>query len=102
VVGDGNEMFRINLEDGQFMAPMTSLSPAMNCIDIAGPTQLIMTGGEDSVVELWDPRTRASVSRLDASLAFGDAHRSPVCACACTCVCLLVYMYMYKYDCMSL
>ena len=71
-MGDGSEIFRINLEDGQFMAPLASSCPAINCLDIAAPTQLIVTGGDDGVVEVWDPRVRTVAARLDAWTAFGN------------------------------
>ena len=72
-MGEGSEIFRLSLEDGQFMAPLTSVSSSVNCIDAAMMTQLIATGGEDGMVEIWDPRTRTSSATLDCCATAGEA-----------------------------
>ncbi len=66
VGGEGNEIFRMSMEGGQFMAPLVSCSPSVNCLDIASTTQLLIAGGDDGVCEVWDPRTRNSVAKLDS------------------------------------
>ncbi len=72
VVGEGSDIFRMSLEGGQFMSPLVSSSPSLNCIDVAMTTQLIVTGGEDGVVEVWDPRTRTTAAKVDVPGAFTE------------------------------
>lgn len=65
-------MYRLNLEQGRFMAPLNTKSgrrSAMgsdddeddgqggnNCISINPTNQLVAVGGENGLVEVWDPR----------------------------------------------
>ncbi len=72
MVGEGSDIFRMSLEGGQFMSPLVSSSPSLNCIDVAATTQVLVTGGEDGVVEVWDPRTRTSAAKVDVSGAFTE------------------------------
>ncbi|KAK3245059.1 hypothetical protein CYMTET_45354, partial [Cymbomonas tetramitiformis] len=65
VVGSSPEMYRINLEQGRFMSPVVSKSQAINCCGISPIHGLMATGGEDGLLECWDPRSRESIGELD-------------------------------------
>jgi ribosome biogenesis protein ENP2 len=73
----GTEVYRLNLEQGRFMAPLniadstnadsTSVDVAgVNCLDVNPRPGLWSMGleGGGGVVEFWDPRSRTSLTRL--------------------------------------
>jgi ribosome biogenesis protein ENP2 len=65
VAGAGPEIYRLNLEQGRFLAPMTTASEeGNNTIGINPIFQLIGVGGENGVMETWDVRQRKSVGSL--------------------------------------
>ena len=63
--GAGNQVFRLNLEQGQFLNPFETDCPGVNCMDISPAHQLLSLGGEDGHVEFWDARARRRVGRFD-------------------------------------
>ncbi|KAF9266503.1 WD40 repeat-like protein [Marasmius fiardii PR-910] len=70
----GNEIYRLNLEQGRFLAPLVLEDQeeveGVNCIDINPAHQLWAFGIESTPsVQFWDPRSRNSVGvlRLPAS-----------------------------------
>ncbi|KAG8747715.1 hypothetical protein FRC10_011842 [Ceratobasidium sp. 414] len=70
VAGAGSEVYRLNLAQGRFMAPITldpdTASEGINAIDINPAHQLFAFGLDGrGVVEFWDPRSRAKVGTLD-------------------------------------
>lgn len=67
--GQGNEAFRLNLDQGRFLAPFETLSPGLNVIKNNLANQLWMMGGEDGFVEFWDSRSRSRVGRNNCGLA---------------------------------
>ncbi|KAJ8901793.1 hypothetical protein NDN08_003999 [Rhodosorus marinus] len=59
VCGEGEEVYRLNMEHGKFMAPLVTKSGAgggNNCLAVNPINQLMAFGGEDGVLEAWDPR----------------------------------------------
>ena len=68
--GAGNEIFRLNLDQGRFMSPLVLAGDndnvlGVNCIDINPAHQLFSFGVEgNGTVELWDPRSRTKVGML--------------------------------------
>lgn len=72
----GTEVFRFNLEEGRYMTPLrvargwgTGLEDSVegvNCVDVNGVHGLWAFGldGGGGVVEFWDPRARAPLTRL--------------------------------------
>mmetsp|Transcript_9703 Transcript_9703/g.41615 ORF Transcript_9703/g.41615 Transcript_9703/m.41615 type:complete len:552 (+) Transcript_9703:836-2491(+) len=59
VCGEGEEVYRLNMEYGKFMAPLLTKSGAgggNNCLAVNPINQLVAFGGEGGVVEAWDPR----------------------------------------------
>ncbi|KAG8873215.1 hypothetical protein FRB97_006925 [Tulasnella sp. 331] len=65
----GNEVFRLNLDQGRFLNPL-ALSPeieGVNCIDVNPVHQLLSFGTQshgDGTVEFWDPRSRSALGSL--------------------------------------
>ena len=74
VAGSAPEVYRVNLEQGRFLSPLPSASPAVNASGVspAGPSQgLLGCAGEDGTLELFDLRSRTSAGALDAAGAAG-------------------------------
>eukprot|EP00753_Platysulcus_tardus_P017513 PLAT6424.4.p1 GENE.PLAT6424.4~~PLAT6424.4.p1 ORF type:complete len:719 (-),score=361.70 PLAT6424.4:73-2175(-) len=66
VAGGGSDIYRLNLDQGRFMAPFaTSFDDGINTLAINPLHQLIVAGGEDGWLEAWDPRARRRVARVD-------------------------------------
>jgi ribosome biogenesis protein ENP2 len=63
-VGSTHEIYRMNLEQGRFLKPFESSSPAINCCGVNPAYGWIGFGGADGTFELWDPRERKRVSAL--------------------------------------
>uniref|UniRef100_A0A914Z8K7 NUC153 domain-containing protein n=1 Tax=Panagrolaimus superbus TaxID=310955 RepID=A0A914Z8K7_9BILA len=68
VVGAGNEIYRFNLELGQFLSPMESEAKELNCCVVNDYHQLLLCGTNDGRVEAYDHRDRNRVGSLDCVL----------------------------------
>lgn len=65
VGSSGNEIYRLNLEQGRFMKPFNIESErGVNSIDINPIHGLFSAGLEDGTVEFWDPRAKQRVVKL--------------------------------------
>lgn len=60
------DLYRINLAQGRFLAPLTTQSPGLNVVSRSKLHGLVACGGEDGAVECFDMRTRSSVGRITA------------------------------------
>uniref|UniRef100_A0AC35F4Q6 NUC153 domain-containing protein n=1 Tax=Panagrolaimus sp. PS1159 TaxID=55785 RepID=A0AC35F4Q6_9BILA len=69
VVGAGNEIYRFNLELGQFLSPMESEAKELNCCVVNDYHQLLLCGTNDGRVEAFDHRDRNRVGSLDCVLS---------------------------------
>ena len=68
-----SEIYRLNIEQGQFMSSLQSDARQINCCDFSGEHQLFMCGTSDGTVEAWDPRDGKRAGILDCDLAqFSD------------------------------
>eukprot|EP01133_Synstelium_polycarpum_P020049 gene20049-24040_t len=65
----GNEVYRLNLEEGRFLAPLVTDLPAVNVVAQNPVHQLMMFGGENGVIECWDPRQKSRVSSFNVGAA---------------------------------
>ncbi|KAI6107852.1 WD40-repeat-containing domain protein [Pisolithus thermaeus] len=72
VSASGNEIYRLNLEQGRFLNPIVLDSPednpilGVNCIDMNPAHQLLGFGVDGSPsVQFWDPRSRSRVGLLN-------------------------------------
>lgn len=64
VAGSGDEVYRLNLEHGQFKEPFHLGFEGCNKLHINPVHNLLGCGGENASCEFFDPRTRKSVSSL--------------------------------------
>lgn len=68
VVGDSSEIYRLNLERGQFMSPYTSATASsINKCAINPIHNLLVCGTQEGRVEAWDPRSRSLIGTLDCA-----------------------------------
>lgn len=67
------DLYRINLEQGRFLSPLNTQSPALNVVSRSKSHGLVACGGEDGAVECFDMRARSSVGRLKAVAFAGDS-----------------------------
>ncbi|OMH86373.1 Ribosome biogenesis protein enp2-like protein [Zancudomyces culisetae] len=68
VVGASKEVYRLNLERGQFLNPLlTSTKDGINVVSINPAHQLFAFGTDSGTVEFWDPRTRGRIGLLTPS-----------------------------------
>ncbi|CAL7942770.1 unnamed protein product [Xylocopa violacea] len=68
VVGDSNEIYRINLERGQFLQSFLTETSSINKCEINPVHHLVVVGTEEGKIEAWDPRVRNKVGTLDCAL----------------------------------
>ena len=62
--GSTNEIYRLNLEQGRFLKPLESSSPAINVCGTNPAFGWLGFGGVDGTFELWDPRVKSRISSL--------------------------------------
>jgi ribosome biogenesis protein ENP2 len=63
-VGSSNEIYRLNLFDGQFMNPFESSANSINACAINYNLELLGVAGESGIVELWDLKDKKKVNGL--------------------------------------
>ncbi|AMD21472.1 HER193Wp [Eremothecium sinecaudum] len=73
VGASGNELYRLNLEQGRFLNPFKLDGEGVNNVCINDVNGLVSVGMEESVVEFWDPRARSRVSKLYLENNFDSA-----------------------------
>ncbi|VDM61249.1 unnamed protein product [Angiostrongylus costaricensis] len=80
LVGASSEVYRLNLELGEWLSPLQTNGSALNCCKFAQAHQLFVCGTTDGQLEAWDHRDRSRVGVLDCigkveitSLNFRDA-----------------------------
>ncbi|KAL5546575.1 hypothetical protein UlMin_006262 [Ulmus minor] len=66
------DLYRINLEQGQFLSSLTTQSPALNVVSRSKVHGLVACGGDDGSVECFDMRMRSSIGRIDVGAHSGD------------------------------
>ncbi|KAJ1363570.1 hypothetical protein KIN20_023469 [Parelaphostrongylus tenuis] len=65
LVGASSEVYRLNLELGEWLSPLQTNGNALNCCTFAQPHQLFVCGTTDGQVEAWDHRDKSRVGVLD-------------------------------------
>lgn len=74
VGASGNELYRLNLEQGRFLNPyVLDTEEGVNSVDINPVHGLIAAGLEDGTVEFWDPRSRQRAAKLFVSEQIGES-----------------------------
>lgn len=72
VGASGNEIYRLNLEQGRFLSPLVlETEKGVNSVDINPVHGLISAGLEDGTVEFWDPRSRLRAAKLCVADSLG-------------------------------
>jgi len=69
VVGTSSDIYRLNLERGQFMTPYTSQASAINKCEVNPIHHLLFCGTQEGRIEAWDPRVKERVGILDCAFA---------------------------------
>ncbi|XP_002157010.2 nucleolar protein 10 [Hydra vulgaris] len=69
LVGDGPEVFRLNLEQGRFLQPFDSEVNEINVCKINPDHQMLACGSEDGKVVCFDPRSRLKIGTLDLAMS---------------------------------
>lgn len=68
----GDELYRLNLEQGRFLNPFKLDTEGVNHVDVNDVNGLISVAMETNVVEFWDPRARSRVAKLFLENRFDD------------------------------
>lgn len=64
VGASGDELYRLNLEQGRFLSPFKLDSEGVNHVSVSEVNGLTSVAMEEKVVEFWDPRARSRVAKL--------------------------------------
>ncbi|EJD54830.1 WD40 repeat-like protein [Auricularia subglabra TFB-10046 SS5] len=64
VAAAGNEIYRLNLDQGRFMTSLTLQHDGCNALDINPAHNLLSFGTDAGTVEFWDPRSRDRLAVL--------------------------------------
>ncbi|KAE9049182.1 Nucleolar protein 10 [Phytophthora rubi] len=75
VAASGSDVYRINLDQGRFVAPLElqSQSSAANVVQLNPIHQLLGVGCDDGVVEMFDSRSQQRVGSLDIAAHFASS-----------------------------
>ncbi|CAD6194183.1 unnamed protein product [Caenorhabditis auriculariae] len=86
LVGAKKDIYRLNLEQGEWLTPLESTAPAINCCQVAKEHQLLVCGTSKGCVEAFDPRDKTLCGILDCatpiSQLLGEASNAEVTAIA--------------------
>ncbi len=63
-VGNTNEIYRLNLFEGQFLSPFVSSAEAISACSVNYPYEMLGTAGDKGIVELWDLKDKNKVAQL--------------------------------------
>jgi ribosome biogenesis protein ENP2 len=74
VAASGDEMYRLNLEGGQFKEPLKLGFTGCNKVRINSKHRLLAAGGEGGIVELWDTRAKNSAASINVANANASSH----------------------------
>ncbi|XP_055905930.1 nucleolar protein 10 [Eupeodes corollae] len=77
IVGTSSDIFRLNLERGQFLQPFESEASCSNVCEINPEHHLLMVGTKEGTVEAWDPRDRRKCATVDVAMKFPTAKKFP-------------------------
>lgn len=68
IVGASSEIYRLNLERGQFLQPYESACSEFNASEINPEHHLLCVGSAEGTIEAWDPRDKKKCSTLDVAM----------------------------------
>ncbi|KAI6219314.1 Nucleolar protein 10 [Aphelenchoides fujianensis] len=75
IVGNGPDVYRLNIEEGKFLSPLSTQADELNCCEFNDFHQLFVCGTSNGTVEAWDHRDgqRAGVLNCDLDQYKEDA-----------------------------
>lgn len=74
VGASGNELYRLNLEQGRFLNPyVLDTTEGVNSVELNPVHGLLCAGLEDGTVEFWDPRSRQRAAKLFVADQLGES-----------------------------
>lgn len=62
------DIYRLNLEQGQFMTPLQAEADSVNCCEFNQQHQLFVCGTSETTVEAWDYRSEQRIATLDCAI----------------------------------
>lgn len=68
IVGSSSQIYRLNLERGQFLQPFDSSCSGFNASDVNPEHHLLCVGSSEGTVEAWDPRDKRKCATLDVAM----------------------------------
>ncbi|EDV57939.2 uncharacterized protein Dere_GG24261 [Drosophila erecta] len=77
IVGVGRDIYRLNLERGQFLQPLETDGSCLNACDVNPEHHLLVAGTKEGTVEAWDPRTKQRCSTLDVAMKLPGVKEFP-------------------------
>jgi ribosome biogenesis protein ENP2 len=77
LVGSSPEIYRLNLERGQFLQPYESTASSFNCCDINPEHHMFCAGSQEGWVEAWDPREKKKCGLLDVAINIKNNQNFP-------------------------
>lgn len=77
VVGASSEIYRLNLERGQFLQPFESQCSGFNTADVNPEHHLLCVGSVEGTVEAWDPRDKKKCATLDVAMKIKNNRDNP-------------------------
>jgi ribosome biogenesis protein ENP2 len=72
-VGSGRHVYRLNLEEGRFLAPWETGSAGLTGVSVSSGHGLAAVSGEDGSVEIWDGRSRTRAGRVECPGGVGGS-----------------------------
>ncbi|SCU89283.1 LAFA_0E17062g1_1 [Lachancea sp. 'fantastica'] len=73
VGASGDELYRLNLEQGRFLNPLKLDTEGVNHVSVNETNGLLAVGVEDNVVEFWDSRSRSRAAKLILENSFDNS-----------------------------
>ena len=68
IAGSSSEIYRLNLERGQFLQPFESSCSGFNTADVNPEHHLLCVGSVEGTIEAWDPRDKRKCATLDVAM----------------------------------
>lgn len=77
IVGSSSEIYRLNLERGQFLQPFESQCSGFNTCDVNPEHHLLCVGSAEGTIEAWDRRDKRKCSTLDVAMKIKNNREFP-------------------------
>ncbi|XP_062142963.1 nucleolar protein 10 [Drosophila sulfurigaster albostrigata] len=77
IVGVGRDIYRLNLERGQFLQPYETDASCLNACEVNPEHHLLVVGTKEGTVEAWDPRSKQRCATLDVAMKLPGVKEFP-------------------------